>query len=99
MNRRRVVVTGLVASPRQHGGESPACWPAARASAITRFDASAFRAASPAKSGLDRRNISAKEARTMDTFILGHRAAAEAVQDAGPATGRRWMRRPASSAA
>jgi 3-oxoacyl-[acyl-carrier-protein] synthase II len=94
MNRRRVVVTGLgcVSPVGNTVAESWASLLAGRSGIdlITRFDASAFacRIAGEVR-GLDiSPHISAKEARTMDTFIhYGIVAAAEAVQDAGLATG------------
>jgi len=94
MNRRRVVVTGLgcVSPVGNTVAESWAGLLAGRSGIdlITRFDASAFacRIAGEVR-GLDiSPHISAKEARTMDTFIhYGIVAAAEAVQDAGLATG------------
>ena len=94
MSRRRVVVTGLgcVSPVGNTVAESWASLLAGRSGIdlITRFDASAFasRIAGEVR-GLDiSPHISAKEARTMDTFIhYGIAAAAEAVQDAGLATG------------
>ena len=94
MNRRRVVVTGLgcVSPVGNTVAESWASLLAGRSGIdlITRFDASQFasRIAGEVK-GLDiSPHISAKEARTMDTFIhFGIVAAAEAVQDAGLPTG------------
>ena len=94
MTRRRVVVTGLgcVSPVGNTVADSWANLLAGRSGIdlITRFDASAFasRIAGEVR-GLDLSpHISAKEARTMDTFIhYGIVAAAEAVQDAGLATG------------
>ena len=94
MNRRRVVVTGLgcVSPVGNSVAQSWASLLAGRSGIdhITRFDTSAFasRIAGEVK-GLDiSPHISAKEARTMDTFIhYGIVAAAEAVRDAGLATG------------
>ena len=94
MTRRRVVVTGLgcVSPVGNTVADSWANLLAGRSGIdlITRFDASAFasRIAGEVR-GLDLSpHISAKEARTMDTFIhYGIMAAAEAVQDAGLATG------------
>ncbi len=90
MSRRRVVVTGLgCVSPV--GNTVAESWDSILAGRsgidlISRFDASAFasRIAGEVR-GLDISPfISAKEARTMDTFIhYGIVAAAEAVQDAG----------------
>lgn len=90
MSRRRVVVTGLgcVSPVGNTAAESWASLLAGRSGIdlITRFDASAFacRFAGEVK-GLDLAPfISAKEARTMDSFIhYGIVAAVEAVQDAG----------------
>ena len=90
MTRRRVVVTGLgcVSPVGNTAAESWANVLAGRSGidTITRFDASQFacRIAGEVR-GLDiSPHISAKEARTMDTFIhYGIVAAAEAVQDAG----------------
>ena len=94
MTRRRVVVTGLgCVSPV--GNTVAESWANALDGRsgidhITRFDASTFasRIAGEVR-GLDiSPHISAKEARTMDTFIhYGIVAAAEAVQDAGLAVG------------
>ncbi|HRN74822.1 beta-ketoacyl-ACP synthase II [Ottowia sp.] len=94
MSRRRVVVTGLgcVSPVGNTVAESWANVLAGRSGIdqITRFDASTFasRIAGEVR-GLDiSPHISAKEARTMDTFIhYGIVAAAEAVQDAGLAVG------------
>ena len=94
MSRRRVVVTGLgcVSPVGNTVAESWASLLAGRSGIdlITRFDASQFasRIAGEVK-GLDiSPHISAKEARTMDTFIhYGIVAAAEAVRDAGLPTG------------
>lgn len=94
MSRRRVVVTGLgcVSPVGNTVAESWAGVLAGRSGIdqITRFDASTFasRIAGEVR-GLDiSPHISAKEARTMDTFIhYGIVAAAEAVQDAGLVTG------------
>jgi 3-oxoacyl-[acyl-carrier-protein] synthase II len=90
MTRRRVVVTGLgCVSPV--GNTVAESWANALAGhsgidTITRFDASQFacRIAGEVR-GLDvSPHISAKEARTRDTFVhYGIVAAAEAVQDAG----------------
>ncbi|MCL1960279.1 MAG: beta-ketoacyl-ACP synthase II [Desulfovibrionaceae bacterium] len=90
MTRRRVVVTGLgCVSPV--GNTVAESWANALAGrsgidTITRFDASQFacRIAGEVR-GLDiSPHVSAKEARTMDTFIhYGIVAAAEAVRDAG----------------
>lgn len=94
MTRRRVVVTGLgCVSPV--GNTVAEAWANALAGRsgidlITRFDASLFTAKIAGEvRGLDiSPYISAKEARTMDTFIhYGIVAAAEAVQDAGLPTG------------
>ncbi len=94
MPRRRVVVTGLgCVSPV--GNTVAESWANALAGRsgidqITRFDASLFSARIAGEvRGLDiSPYISAKEARTMDTFIhYGIVAAAEAVQDAGLPTG------------
>ena len=94
MSRRRVVVTGLgCVSPV--GNTVAESWANALAGRsgidlITRFDASTFAAKIAGEvRGLDiSPHISAKEARTMDTFIhYGIVAAAEAVQDAGLPTG------------
>ena len=90
MTRRRVVVTGLgcVSPVGNTVAESWASVLAGRSGIgpITRFDASQFAARIAGEvRGLDiSPHISAKEARTMDTFIhYGIVAAAEAVQDAG----------------
>lgn len=94
MSRRRVVVTGLgCISPV--GNTVDAAWAnllAGRSGIdkITKFDASAFSAQIAGEvKGFDLESyISAKEARTMDTFIhYGIAAAVQAVQDAGLATG------------
>ncbi|MEO0002586.1 MAG: beta-ketoacyl-ACP synthase [Pseudomonadota bacterium] len=94
MSRRRVVVTGLgCISPV--GNTVEASWANLLAGQsgidlITRFDASnfAYKIAGEVK-GFDLESyISAKEARTMDTFIhFGIAAAAQAVADAGLPTG------------
>ena len=94
MTRRRVVVTGLgCISPV--GNTVAEAWSNLLAGQsgvglITKFDASAFacKIAGEVK-GFDLESyISAKEARTMDTFIhYGIAAALQAVQDAGLATG------------
>jgi 3-oxoacyl-[acyl-carrier-protein] synthase II len=94
MSRRRVVVTGLgcVSPVGNTVAESWANVLAGRSGLglITRFDASQFpvRFAGEVR-GLDASPVvSAKEARTMDTFIhYGLVAAAEALHDAGIATG------------
>ena len=94
MSRRRVVVTGLgcVSPVGNTVAQSWASLLAGRSGIdlITRFDTSAFtsRIAGEVK-GLDISPfISAKEARSMDTFIhYGIVAAAEAVHDAGLPTG------------
>jgi len=90
MNRRRVVVTGLgcVSPVGNTVAESWASVLAGRSGIgpITRFDASQFSARIAGEvRGLDISPlISAKEARTMDTFIhYGIVAAAEALRDAG----------------
>jgi 3-oxoacyl-[acyl-carrier-protein] synthase II len=94
MSRRRVVVTGLgCVSPV--GNTVDAAWANLLAGQsgidlITKFDASQFacKIAGEVK-GFDLESyISAKEARTMDTFIhYGIAAAAQAVADAGLPTG------------
>ncbi len=94
MSRRRVVVTGLgCISPV--GNTVDAAWANLLAGQsgidlITKFDASAFacKIAGEVK-GFDLESyISAKEARTMDTFIhYGIAAAVQAVADAGLPTG------------
>jgi len=94
MSRRRVVVTGLgCISPV--GNTVDQAWANLIAGQsgidlITKFDASAFacKIAGEVK-GFDLESyISAKEARTMDTFIhYGIAAAVQAVQDAGLPTG------------
>jgi 3-oxoacyl-[acyl-carrier-protein] synthase II len=94
MSRRRVVVTGLgCVSPV--GNTVEAAWANLLAGQsgidkITKFDASAFSAQIAGEvKGFDLESyISAKEARTMDTFIhYGIAAAVQAVQDSGLATG------------
>src|SRR5574343_1532397 len=94
MTRRRVVVTGLgCISPV--GNTVADAWSNLLAGQsgiglITRFDASALacKIAGEVKNFDLESYISAKEARTMDTFIhYGIAAAAQAVQDAGLATG------------
>jgi 3-oxoacyl-[acyl-carrier-protein] synthase II len=94
MSRRRVVVTGLgCVSPV--GNTVEAAWANLLAGQsgidkITKFDASGFSAQIAGEvKGFDLESyISAKEARTMDTFIhYGIAAAAQAVQDSGLATG------------
>jgi len=94
MTRRRVVVTGLgCVSPV--GNTVADAWSnllAGRSGIglITKFDASALacKIAGEVKNFDLESYISAKEARTMDTFIhYGIAAAAQAVQDAGLATG------------
>ncbi len=94
MSRRRVVVTGLgCVSPV--GNTVEAAWVNLLAGQsgidkITKFDASGFSAQIAGEvKGFDLESyISAKEARTMDTFIhYGIAAAAQAVQDSGLATG------------
>lgn len=94
MSRRRVVVTGLgCVSPV--GNTVEAAWANLLAGQsgidkITKFDASGFSAQIAGEvKGFDLESyISAKEARTMDTFIhYGIAAAAQAVQDSGIATG------------
>ncbi|MDD5030501.1 MAG: beta-ketoacyl synthase N-terminal-like domain-containing protein, partial [Rhodoferax sp.] len=94
MSRRRVVVTGLgCVSPV--GTTVDATWANLLAGQsgvglITKFDASSFncKVAGEVK-GFDVQSyMSAKEARTMDTFIhYGIAAAAQAVADAGLPTG------------
>jgi len=90
MTRRRVVVTGLgCVSPV--GNTVPQTWANLLAGQsgigpITRFDASTFacKIAGEVKNFDLESYISAKEARTMDTFIhFGIAAAAQAVADAG----------------
>jgi 3-oxoacyl-[acyl-carrier-protein] synthase II len=94
MTRRRVVVTGLgCISPV--GNTVADAWSNLLAGQsgiglITKFDASALacKIAGEVKNFDLESYISAKEARTMDTFIhYGIAAAAQAVQDAGLATG------------
>ena len=94
MSRRRVVVTGLgCISPV--GNTVADAWSALLAgrsgiTAITKFDASAMacKSAGEVKQFDLESYISAKEARTMDTFIhYGVAAADQAVRDAGLATG------------
>jgi len=94
MSRRRVVVTGLgCVSPV--GNTVDATWANLLAGQsgvglITKFDASAFSCKIAAEvKGFDvEAYMSAKEARTMDTFIhFGIAAAAQAVADAGLPTG------------
>ncbi len=94
MSRRRVVVTGLgCISPV--GNTVADAWSALLAgrsgiTAITKFDASAMacKIAGEVKQFDLESYISAKEARTMDTFIhYGVAAADQAVRDAGLATG------------
>jgi len=94
MTRRRVVVTGLgCVSPV--GNTVDATWANLLAGQsgvglITKFDASTFSCKIAAEvKGFDvEAYMSAKEARTMDTFIhFGIAAAAEAVADAGLPTG------------
>jgi len=94
MSRRRVVVTGLgCVSPV--GNTVDATWANLLAGQsgvglITKFDASAFSCKIAAEvKGFDvEAYMSAKEARTMDTFIhFGIAAAAQAVSDAGLPTG------------
>jgi 3-oxoacyl-[acyl-carrier-protein] synthase II len=94
MSRRRVVVTGLgCVSPV--GNTVEAAWVNLLAGQsgidkITKFDASGFSAQIAGEvKGFDLESyISAKEARTMDTFIhYGIAAAAQAVQDSGLAIG------------
>jgi len=94
MTRRRVVVTGLgcVSPVGNTVAESWASVLAGRSGIgpVTRFDASQFAARIAGEvRGLDISPfVSAKEARTMDTFIhYGIVAAAEALRDAGVATG------------
>ena len=94
MSRRRVVVTGLgCISPV--GNTVDAMWSSILAGQsgidlIKRFDPSAFacKIAGEVKGFDIEQYISAKEARTMDTFIhFGLAAAAQAVADAGLPTG------------
>jgi 3-oxoacyl-[acyl-carrier-protein] synthase II len=94
MSRRRVVVTGLgCISPV--GNSVDALWAALLAGQsgigpITRFDASTFncKIAGEVKNFDIESYMSAKEARTMDTFIhYGIAAAAQAVADSGLPTG------------
>ncbi len=94
MSRRRVVVTGLgCISPV--GNTVAESWSALLAgrsgiTAITKFDASAMacKIAGEVKNFDLESYISAKEARTMDTFIhFGIAAADQAVRDAGLAVG------------
>ena len=94
MSRRRVVVTGLgCVSPV--GNTVSEAWTHLLAGQsgigpITKFDASAFacRIAGEVKDFDLERYLSAKDARTMDTFIhYGIAAAAQAVEDAGLPTG------------
>jgi 3-oxoacyl-[acyl-carrier-protein] synthase II len=94
MSRRRVVVTGLgCVSPL--GNTVPETWAnviAGRSGValITKFDASSFscKIAAEVKGFEVESYMSAKEARTMDTFIhYGIAAAAQAVADAGLLTG------------
>lgn len=94
MSRRRVVVTGLgCISPV--GNTVAQAWKAILAGQsgidrITRFDAGAFacKIAGEVKDFSVEAFMSAKDARTMDTFIhYGIAAAQEAVQDAGLPTG------------
>jgi len=94
MSRRRVVVTGLgCVSPV--GNTVDATWANLLAGQsgvglITRFDASSFscKVAAEVKGFEVEAYMSAKEARTMDTFIhFGIAAAAQAVADAGLPTG------------
>jgi 3-oxoacyl-[acyl-carrier-protein] synthase II len=94
MTRRRVVVTGLgCISPV--GNTTEASWANLVAgqtgiATITKFDASTFACqfAGEVKGFSPEPHISAKEARTMDTFIhYGVVAAAQAVADAGLPTG------------
>ena len=94
MSRRRVVVTGLgCISPL--GNTVDQAWSQLLAgqsgiAAITKFDASAFasRIAGEVRDFDLETYISAKEARSMDTFIhYGIAAAVQAIQDAGLPTG------------
>ena len=94
MARRRVVVTGLgCVSPL--GNDVSSTWAALVAgqsgvARITKFDATTFscQIAAEVKGFNVETYMSAKEARTMDTFIhYGIAAAAEAIQDAGLPTG------------
>lgn len=94
MSRRRVVVTGLgCVSPV--GNTVDATWANLLAgqsgvSLITKFDASTFSCKIAAEvNGFDIESyMSAKEARTMDTFIhYGYAAAVQAVMDSGLPTG------------
>ncbi len=94
MSRRRVVVTGLgCVSPV--GNTVDATWAQLLAGQsgiglITKFDASSFscKVAGEVKGFDIEATMSAKEARTMDTFIhYGIAAAAQAVADAGLPTG------------
>lgn len=94
MARRRVVVTGLgCVSPL--GNDVASTWAALVAgqsgvARITKFDATTFscQIAAEVKGFNVETYMSAKEARTMDTFIhYGIAAAAEAIQDAGLPTG------------
>lgn len=103
MSRRRVVVTGLgCVSPV--GNTVEAAWANLLAGKsgidkITKFDASAFSAQIAGEvKGFDLESyISAKEARTMDTFIhYGIAAAVQAVQDSGLATGEALGEEPAT---
>lgn len=94
MSRRRVVVTGLgCVSPL--GNTVASTWSALLAgqsgvARISKFDVSTFscQIAAEVKGFQVESYISAKEARTMDTFIhYGIAAAAQAVEDAGLPTG------------
>jgi 3-oxoacyl-[acyl-carrier-protein] synthase II len=94
MSRRRVVVTGLgcISPVGNTVAESWAALLAGRSgiTAITKFDASAMacKIAGEVKNFDLESYISAKEARTMDTFIhYGIAAADQAVRDAGLAVG------------